>query len=199
MSLYLEVEDRRPEHQDFGRRRDHLRLAAPARRRGRDHPHGDRPHLLGLADHPDQWEALKAGADMDVAVEEFIRWVTPIHNMCRVANEDYEIGGADHPQGPAGRAHVPVGQPRRRPLRRPRALDVTRSPNNHIAFGFGTHFCLGASLARLEIKVFFEELVRRVDRFEHPADGDGRRHPQLVRLRRQARRHHRRPDLTEGF
>ena len=47
----------------------------------------------------------------------------------------------------------------------PEALDVTRNPNKHIAFGFGTHFCLGASLARMEIRVFFEELVRRVDSF----------------------------------
>jgi cytochrome P450 family 142 subfamily A polypeptide 1 len=54
----------------------------------------------------------------------------------------------------------------------PDALDVTRSPNHHIAFGFGTHFCLGASLARLEIKAMFEELRERVDRFERPADGE---------------------------
>ena len=47
----------------------------------------------------------------------------------------------------------------------PERFDVTRQPNHHIAFGFGTHFCLGASLARLEIRVFFEELVRRVDSF----------------------------------
>jgi cytochrome P450 family 142 subfamily A polypeptide 1 len=45
----------------------------------------------------------------------------------------------------------------------PEELDVTRNPNNHIAFGFGTHFCLGASLARLEIRVMFEELLKRVD------------------------------------
>ena len=48
----------------------------------------------------------------------------------------------------------------------PESLDVTRTPNNHISFGFGTHFCLGASLARLEIKVFFEELLRRTKGWE---------------------------------
>jgi cytochrome P450 family 142 subfamily A polypeptide 1 len=48
---------------------------------------------------------------------------------------------------------------------RPEVLDVTRHPNNHIAFGFGTHFCLGAALARLEIRTFFEEFVRRVADF----------------------------------
>ena len=47
----------------------------------------------------------------------------------------------------------------------PEQLDVTRSPNHHIAFGFGTHFCLGASLARLEIKIFFEQLIQRVEKF----------------------------------
>ena len=98
-----------------------------------------------------------------VATEEFIRYVTPIHNMCRVA-----VDGRRRSVGStigAGQQLVlmySVGQPRPGALRRSRALDVTRHPNKHIAFGFGTHFCLGASLARLEIRVFFEELVRRV-------------------------------------
>ena len=65
-----------------------------------------------------------------------------------------------------------VGQPGRGPLHRPRAPSTSsRTPNHHLSFGFGTHFCLGASLARLEIKVMFEELRERVDRFERPADG----------------------------
>ena len=83
--------------------------------------------------------------------------------MCRVAAVDAEVGGTTIPQGnqvvlmysSANRDEAHFDDPER--------FDVTRHPNNHIAFGFGTHFCLGASLARLEIKVFFEELLRRTD------------------------------------
>ncbi len=118
--------------------------------------------ILNLISHPEQWAALKAGADLTVAIEEFIRYVTPIHNMCRVANRPFDIGGQTIETGQqvvlmyssANRdeAHFVDGE----------LFDVTRNPNNHLSFGFGTHFCLGAALARLEIKVFFEELLRRV-------------------------------------
>ena len=78
--------------------------------------------ILELAARPDQYQLLRDGADMTVAIEEFIRWVTPVLNMCRVATRDYEIGGQTIRAGPAGRPHVPVGQPRSRALRRPRGL-----------------------------------------------------------------------------
>ena len=118
--------------------------------------------LLNLIKHPDQWEALRAGADVATAVEEFIRYVTPIHNMCRVAARDYDIGGVTVKAGQ--QVVLMYGSANRDPARftDPERFDVTRRPNEHIAFGLGTHFCLGAGLARLEIKVFFEEFVRRV-------------------------------------
>jgi cytochrome P450 family 142 subfamily A polypeptide 1 len=117
--------------------------------------------ILNLLASPEEEAKLRAGADMTVAVEEFIRYVTPVHNMCRVASRDAEVAGVTIPQGnqvvlmysSANRDEAHFDDPER--------FDVTRNPNNHIAFGFGTHFCLGASLARLEIKVFFEELLRR--------------------------------------
>ena len=118
--------------------------------------------LVNLIDHPDQWRKLKAGADLEIAVEEFIRYVTPIHNMCRVAVESTEIAGktilaGDQVvlmYGSANRDEAHFVEPER--------FDVTRQPNNHIAFGFGTHFCMGTALARLEILIFFQEFVRRV-------------------------------------
>ena len=70
--------------------------------------------ILELAARPDVWQQLKDGADLAVATEEFIRWVTPIVNMCRVANRDYDLQRHHDPRGPAGRADVPVGQPRPR-------------------------------------------------------------------------------------
>jgi cytochrome P450 family 142 subfamily A polypeptide 1 len=105
---------------------------------------------------------LKAGADLDVATEEFIRFVTPIHNMCRVATQDYEIAGQTI--GAGQQVVLMYGSANRDPAHfaDPERFDVTRTPNHHIAFGFGTHFCLGAALARLEIRTFFEEFVRRV-------------------------------------
>jgi cholest-4-en-3-one 26-monooxygenase len=117
--------------------------------------------ILNLMNNPGELEKLRNGADLTVAVEEFIRFVTPVHNMCRVASVDAEVGGTVIPKGnqvvlmyaSANRDEAHFDDPER--------FDVTRHPNNHIAFGFGTHFCLGASLARLEIKVFFEELLRR--------------------------------------
>jgi cytochrome P450 family 142 subfamily A polypeptide 1 len=118
--------------------------------------------ILNLVAHPDQWAKLKAGVDMEVATEEFIRFVTPVHNMCRVATEDHPIAGETIRKGQ--QVVLMYGSGNRDPehFDDPEAFDVTRTPNHHIAFGFGTHFCLGAALARKEIRTFFEEFVRRV-------------------------------------
>ena len=118
--------------------------------------------ILNLIAHPDQWKALRSGADMSVATEELIRYVTPIHNMCRVAVVDTEVSG--QPIDAGQQLVLMYGSANRDPAHfaDPERFDVARQPNHHIAFGFGTHFCLGAALARLEIRVFFEELVRRV-------------------------------------
>lgn len=118
--------------------------------------------IINLVRNPEQLQALLDGADLGVAIEEFIRYVTPIHNMCRAATVDYEIGGQTIRAGEqvvlmyssANRDETHFDDPER--------FDVRRTPNNHIAFGFGTHFCLGASLARLEIRIFFEEFLRRI-------------------------------------
>ena len=171
MSLYVDVEQRGLKHQAFGVDEvisDSLLLLDGGAETTRT---VIARTIIGLADHPDQWEALKAGADIDVAVEEFIRWVTPILNMCRVANQDYEIGGETIRQGQQVVLMYPSANRDEDHFTDADALDVTRHPNNHIAFGFGTHFCLGASLARLEIKAMFQELLAKVDRFERPADG----------------------------
>ena len=121
--------------------------------------------MLNLSEDNEQWQLLKEGADLDTAVEEFIRFVTPIHNMCRVATEDYDIGGETIKRGQ--QVLLMYSSANRDPSKfaNPEKLDVARSPNHHISFGFGTHFCLGASLARLEIKIFFQQLRNRVHDF----------------------------------
>ncbi|MFM8302953.1 MAG: cytochrome P450 [Actinomycetota bacterium] len=118
--------------------------------------------ILNFIAHPDQWERLRAGADSSVATEEFIRYVTPINNMCRVATADVEIGGETVRTGQQVVLMYPSANRDPAHFADPEAFDLTRHPNPHLAFGFGTHFCLGASLARLEIRVFFEELRARV-------------------------------------
>ena len=117
--------------------------------------------ILNLIANPGELEKLRNGADLTVAVEEFIRYVTPIHNMCRVAAEDAVVGGVTIPKGNQVVLMYSSANRDEAHFDRPEELLVDRDPNNHISFGFGTHFCLGASLARLEIRVFFEELLRR--------------------------------------
>jgi cytochrome P450 family 142 subfamily A polypeptide 1 len=100
------------------------------------------------------------------AVEEFIRWVSPLVNMRRTATEDHDLHGQHVRAG--DQLLLLYGSANRDPrvFEQPDVLDVTRSHNRHVAFGFGTHFCLGAHLARLEIRVMFEELLRRMSDWE---------------------------------
>ncbi len=126
--------------------------------------------IINLVEQPHELEKLRQGADLTVAVEEFIRYVTPIHNMCRVAKADAEVGGVTIPAGNQVVLMYCSANRDEAYFVDPECFDVTRTPNNHVSFGFGTHFCLGASLARLEIKVFFEELLRRTSRWRIPAE-----------------------------
>lgn len=118
--------------------------------------------MIELSRRPEQWALLREQTDLTIAVEELIRFVTPIHNMCRVAVEDTEVAGT--PIAAGQQLVLMYSSANRDPehFDRPEELDLTRHPNHHIAFGFGTHFCLGSSLARLEIRIFFEELLARV-------------------------------------
>ncbi|WP_214320543.1 cytochrome P450 [Nonomuraea sediminis] len=116
-----------------------------------------------LIRHPDQWARLRADPGLiEGAVEEFIRWTTPILNMCRAATRDTELHGQLVRRGE--QVLLMYGSANRDPavFKDPETFDVTRRPGGHIAFGLGTHFCLGAALARLELQIFFEEWVARV-------------------------------------
>jgi cholest-4-en-3-one 26-monooxygenase len=112
-----------------------------------------------LLDHP---ELLT-----NTAVEEFIRWVSPILNMRRTATVDHDLHGERIHEGDELLLLYASANRDPRAFDDPDALDVTRHPDNRqIAFGFGTHFCLGAHLARLEIRVMFEELLQRMPDWE---------------------------------
>ncbi len=94
------------------------------------------------------------------AVEELLRWVTPIVNMSRTATRDTELRGQKIREGDKLLLLYPSGNRDERVFSDPDRLDVARDPNDHVAFGgYGAHFCLGSSLARLELRVMFEELL----------------------------------------
>ena len=123
--------------------------------------------VLALAQHPDQRKILRAdpGVLRTTAVEEFIRWATPILNMRRTVTVDHELHGARLRAGDQVLLMYAAANRDPAVFPDPDRFDVTRSHNHHVAFGFGTHFCLGANLARLELRVLFEELLRRLPDF----------------------------------
>lgn len=127
---------------------------------------------IELARHPDQRAQLVAdpGILAQTGVEEFIRWVTPILNMSRTATVDHELEGQPIRAGDELLLMYSSANRDERAFDEPDRLDVTRAHNHHVAFGFGTHFCLGASLARLEIRVMFEELLRRLPDYRLASD-----------------------------
>lgn len=121
--------------------------------------------VMDLIEHPAEHRKLAEDASparMRVAVEEFIRWVTPILNMRRTATETHELHGRTIREGDELLLMYAAANRDPAQFDAPERYDVSRQPNQHVAFGFGTHFCLGASLARMELRVMFEELLRRL-------------------------------------
>ncbi len=121
-----------------------------------------------LALQPEQRRILieQPGVLGSTGVEEFIRWVSPVLNMRRTVTRDHVLHGQQLKAGDELLLMYPSANRDPRAFDDPDVLDVTRGHNRHIAFGFGTHFCLGAQLARLEIRVMFEELLRRMPDWE---------------------------------
>ncbi len=118
--------------------------------------------LLALAQHPEQLHALRADLDaLPTAVEEMVRWTSPSPSKRRTATRDVTLGGQAIEAGQKvqvweGSANRDVGV-----FDRADEFDIARKPNPHLGFGQGVHYCLGANLARLELRVLFEELLSR--------------------------------------
>src|SRR3954454_7195314 len=123
--------------------------------------------LLAFAEHPEQWAAVRADPELvPAAVEESLRHVAPIQGLYRTAASDYRVGPAAIPAG--GRVLLLYGAANRDPRHYPdpdRFL-VERNPGDHLAFGSGIHYCLGAHLARLEAVLVLRELAGRVESIE---------------------------------
>ena len=120
--------------------------------------------LQAFIDNPDQWRMLQNNpALLRGAVEETVRWVTPVIQFARTAVEDYELHGQKIRAGDSMALYYPSANRDEDVFPEPFKFDITRDPNPHIAFGIGEHFCLGANLARLELEVIFRELMKRIE------------------------------------
>ena len=123
--------------------------------------------LLALIQNPDQLARLKADPSlMGTAVEEIIRWVVPVKEFMRTAQADTEIRGVKIKKGDAVLLSYVSANRDEEVFENPDTFDVGRDPNKHLSFGYGVHFCLGASLARMEINSFLTELIPRIKSIE---------------------------------
>jgi cytochrome P450 len=121
--------------------------------------------LVALAENPGQWQKMAEDrALLPTAVEEMLRWTTPVVSFMRTATKDTELSGVAIAAGePVLMLYASANRDEEVFGPNAASFEVSRQPNPHIAFGFGNHFCLGAALARLEARLVFDELL---DRFE---------------------------------
>lgn len=123
--------------------------------------------LLALIENPSELERLRNNMDlMPTAVEEMIRWATPVKEFMRTAAEDTEVRGVPIKKGESVYLAYVSGNRDEEVFDEPFRFDVGRDPNKHVAFGYGVHFCLGAALARMEMNSLFTELIPRLESIE---------------------------------
>jgi cytochrome P450 len=120
--------------------------------------------MLALLQNPDQLELLQQHPELiPSAVEEMLRWASPVYHFRRTATRDVDLGGRHIRQGDKVVMWFASGNRDEEVFTDPYRFDVTRTPNDHVAFGKGSpHFCLGNNLARLEIRLMFETLLPRI-------------------------------------
>jgi cholest-4-en-3-one 26-monooxygenase len=128
--------------------------------------------LVALAERPAAWERLRRDRSLvPTAVEEMLRWTTPVISFMRTATRNTELAGQAIREGdPVLMLYASANRDDRQFGRTADRFDVGRDPNQHVAFGFGTHFCIGATLARIETRVLLEELLDRFETVELAGD-----------------------------
>ncbi len=123
--------------------------------------------MLALIQHPEERARVLADPSLlPTCIEELLRWVSPLIHFRRTATRDVHMHGQTIREGDKVVIFYPSANRDERRFVNPETFDVTRTPNDHLAFGIGEHFCLGANLARLEIKLIFEEMLRRLPDLE---------------------------------
>ena len=123
--------------------------------------------LLALLERPDVMAELWANPDLiDTAVEEVLRWVTPVMHFRRTATQDTVLRGAHIREGDKVVLFYPSGNRDEDHFDDPYRFDIRRNPNYHLSFGNGEHFCLGAHLARLELRLAFRQMIERYSTIE---------------------------------
>jgi cholest-4-en-3-one 26-monooxygenase len=123
--------------------------------------------VQAFIDNPAQWKMLQNDpALLRPAIEEIVRWISPVIQFARTATEDYTLRGQTIKKGDSLALYYPSANRDEDVFEEPFKFDITRDPNPHIAFGIGEHFCLGANIARLELEVIFRELLKRVEYVE---------------------------------
>lgn len=132
--------------------------------------------LHALLTHPEQFEALARGADdeetVKLAVEEMIRWTTPVAQFSRTAMQDYELRGRKIAKGDTLGLFYASANFDEDVFEAPFEFRIDRKPNRHLAFGTGPHQCLGLLLARLEMRIFFTQLLPRIRHMELAREPD---------------------------
>jgi cytochrome P450 len=130
-------------------------------------PHAIAASVVAFTEHPDQYRRLVDG-DVGIAsaVEEALRWSSPANHFLRHVVEDAELAGERLAKGEAVVTWLGSANRDERVFADPYRFDVGRAPNRHLAFGHGPHYCIGAPLARIALRAFYTELVRRVGSFE---------------------------------
>ncbi|MEI5102664.1 cytochrome P450 [Streptomyces sp. PmtG] len=128
--------------------------------------HAANAGVLAFLDDPAQFTRWQLGGGTDALVEEVLRWSSPANHFLRHALRDTEIGGVPVREGEAVVVWLGSANRDESVFPDPYRFDVTRDPNKHIAFGVGAHRCIGAPMARLALKVFFDEVRASVERFE---------------------------------
>ena len=123
--------------------------------------------MQALAEHPNQLQRLRDDPSLiATAADEIIRWVTPVRHFMRTCQAPYTVGGHDFSPGDWVLLSYPSANRDENVFDDPFTFDVGRSPNKHLAFGFGAHYCLGAQLAKMEIRALLTELVPRLQSAE---------------------------------
>ena len=118
--------------------------------------------IQALCEHPDQFDALRRDPSLlPQAIEEMLRWVSPVMQFRRTAVRDTQVGDQEIRKGDKVVVYYGAANRDPRVFENPEVFDITRKPNPHIAFGTGTHFCMGSHIARLEMRVTLEEFLRR--------------------------------------